>query len=289
MRPVANSKQAGSSKVAPRLRAVQRVPALSCLVAACGSDRISSSAVSFLNWQRHSRLNVQLSVFSFLPVAVGALRNGSDSAQICPKSLQNSTSSHSSASSRIMFKFYSADGPTVEQEEADIERYRARHRRFCRNQQPETTPSAQVEDLDVDEGRTRKISAKWRLQQQQQQQIPVNNQFGDGSEMPINFNAFDFSASPEAFYETEKPLESKAAAPSCQDNQLEQQEGEHDTAGKNGRLWERRFSGFGLPGVPGPTKQLPTLGQDALWGGPMHYTTQDAQRRALYYQPQYFA
>lgn len=181
-----------------------------------------------------------------------------------------------------MFKFYSADGPTVDQKEAEIERYRARHRRLCRNQQPETTPSAQVEDLDVDEGRTRKISAKWR-QQQQQQQMPVNSQFDDGSELPMSFNAFDFSSSPEAFYETEQQtLENKAAAPSCQDNQVEQ-EGEHDAAGKNGRLWERRYSGLG------PTKQLPTLGQDALWGGPVHYATQDAQRRAAFYQPQYYA
>ncbi|KAK1932039.1 hypothetical protein P3T76_012539 [Phytophthora citrophthora] len=185
-----------------------------------------------------------------------------------------------------MFKFYSVGGPTTDQEEAEIERYRARHRRLCRGQKPESMPSAQVEDLDVDEGRTRKISAKWR-QQQQPQQMPVGNQFQDGAEMPMSFNAFDFSASPECFYETEQQaLESKAAAPNCQDNQLEQQEGEQDAAGKNGRLWERRFSGRGLSGQ---TKQMPTLGQDALWGGPVHYATHDAQRRAAFYQPQYYA
>ncbi|KAG2844791.1 hypothetical protein JG687_00003132 [Phytophthora cactorum] len=177
-----------------------------------------------------------------------------------------------------MFQFYSAAGPKLDEKAADIERYRARHRRMCRGQQLDATPSPQVEDLDVEDGRTRKISAKWR-QQTQPQQVPVCNQFHDGAEMHMGFNAFDFSASPEAFNATGQQMESKAASPSCQDNQ--------DTGDKNNSLWERRFPGLRQPGRP--VKQLPTLGQDALWGGRVHYTTQDAQRQTLYYQPQYYA
>ncbi|KAE9046368.1 hypothetical protein PR003_g5544 [Phytophthora rubi] len=180
-----------------------------------------------------------------------------------------------------MFQFYAADGPKFSEEAAEIERFRARHRRLCRGQTPDVTPSPQVEDLDVDDGRTRKISAKWRQQQQQQQQVPpVSNQTDDAnwatdSEMSMGFNAFDFSASPEAFYESEQQQEES-------NNQEEQ-----DDAFKSASLWERRFPGLRQPG--GPIRQLPTLGQDALWGGPAHYATQEAQRRVLYYQPQYYA
>ncbi|EEY57382.1 uncharacterized protein PITG_11233 [Phytophthora infestans T30-4] len=148
-----------------------------------------------------------------------------------------------------MFQFHASESPKVDEKAADIERYRARHRRMCRGQLPDATPSPQIEDLDVEDGRTRKISAKWR-QQTQPQQVPVSNQLHD-AEMHVGFNAFDFSASPEA------------------------------------SLWGRRFPGHQASGHP--VKQLPTLGQEALWGGRVHYTTQDAQRQALYYQPQYYA
>ncbi|GMF17511.1 unnamed protein product [Phytophthora lilii] len=136
----------------------------------------------------------------------------------------------------------------------------------------------------MEDGRTRKISAKWR-QQQQQQQVPVTNQFDDAgwaddAETHVGFNAFDFSASPEAFDGSEQQQgQSKAPAEPSQDNQQVEQEQE----ARNASLWERRRQQDGLG------RQLPTLGQDALWGGPVHYATHDAQRRALYYQPQYYA
>ncbi|GMF20932.1 unnamed protein product [Phytophthora fragariaefolia] len=183
-----------------------------------------------------------------------------------------------------MFQFYGSDAPKPGDDAAEIERFRARHRRLCRGQQPDA-PSAQVEDLDVDDGRTRKVSAKWR-QQQQQLQVPVSNQFDDANwaadaEMHAGFNAFDFSASPEAFGEQQQ----QSNAPR-EDNQLEQDQDEGG-AFKSTSLWERRFTGVRQPG--GPSRQLPTLGKDALWGGPVHYVTHDAQRRALFYQPQYYA
>ncbi|KAF4046736.1 hypothetical protein GN244_ATG01127 [Phytophthora infestans] len=180
-----------------------------------------------------------------------------------------------------MFQFHASESPKVDEKAADIERYRARHRRMCRGQLPDATPSPQIEDLDVEDGRTRKISAKWR-QQTQPQQVPVSNQFHD-AEMHVGFNAFDFSASPEAFHEPqEQQTESKAPA-SGQDNNQQTLHVEHDASS----LWGRRFPGHQASGHP--VKQLPTLGQEALWGGRVHYTTQDAQRQALYYQPQYYA
>ncbi|KAH7477253.1 uncharacterized protein KRP23_7926 [Phytophthora ramorum] len=186
-----------------------------------------------------------------------------------------------------MFQFYASEGPKFGEEAVEIERYRARHRRLCRGQTPDAAPSPQVEDLDVEDGRTRKIPAKWR-QQQQQQQVPVSNQFDEANwtgaaGTHMGFNAFDFSTSPEAFGETgEQQLESKA--PSCQDNQQQEQQQAEDFKSSTGRLWERR-----LQQPDGPAKQLPTLGQDALWGGPVHYATHDAQRRSLFYEPHYYA
>ncbi|KAK1947498.1 hypothetical protein P3T76_001508 [Phytophthora citrophthora] len=64
------------------------------------------------------------------------------------------------------------------------------------------------ESLDVEGGRTRKVSAKWRQRQHQAQRglgfddgiWPVSA----GTEMHIGFNAFDFSACPEAFDEEEE-------------------------------------------------------------------------------------
>lgn len=185
-----------------------------------------------------------------------------------------------------MFSFYASSSPDNNAPAADIERYRAKHRRMCRGQ-PDVSPSSQIEDLDVQDGRTRKISAKWR---QKQQQARLGNQGDDGywpeacgTEMHVGFNAFDFSASPEAFYEPEEPEQQVEDKPRCPENNQSEQQQEFRSAS----LWERRFPGLRQPG--GPIRQLPTLGQDALWGAPVHYATHDAQRRALYYQPQYYA
>ncbi|KAG7379909.1 hypothetical protein PHYPSEUDO_008031 [Phytophthora pseudosyringae] len=106
-----------------------------------------------------------------------------------------------------MFQFMTpalpSGGPRTSLPASEIERFRARHRRLCRGQQAASPSSSRIEALDVDEGRTRKISANWRHKQQQTQ---LRNQFDDGywpksagTEMHLGFNAFDFSASPEAF------------------------------------------------------------------------------------------
>ncbi|KAF4317558.1 hypothetical protein BBO99_00003290 [Phytophthora kernoviae] len=174
----------------------------------------------------------------------------------------------------------------------EIERYRAKHRRLCRGQDQSTTTSSQVEDLDVQDGRTRKISANWR---QKQQQTQLSNQFDDGhwpeaagTEMHVGFNAFDFSASPEAFIEAEEPQQIEEK-PRCQRNSSQEatEQQRMSMEFNSASLWERRFPGLRQPGAP--IRQVPTLGQEAMWGAPVHYATYDAQRRALFYQPQYYA
>ncbi|CAI5724295.1 hypothetical protein KXD40_001001 [Peronospora effusa] len=182
-----------------------------------------------------------------------------------------------------MFRFFTSNGSKFNEQAAEIEKYRARHRQLCRNQQPDATRSTHVEDLDVEDGRTRKISAKWRQEHEHEQQFPVGNQLD--AEMHMSSNAFDFSTSPEAFYETEQQqqqLESKG--PSCQNNQQSEEQTRKRNA--NGSLWERRSL---VRPTSGSARQVPTLGKEALWGSPMHYVTQDAQRQALYFQPQYYA
>ncbi|GMF64542.1 unnamed protein product [Phytophthora lilii] len=179
---------------------------------------------------------------------------------------------------------------------------------------PLVTPP-KVEALDVDEGRTRKISAKWR---QKQQETHIRHQFDDGiwpqaagTEMHLGFNAFDFSASPEAFYdEPEEPLDTDQilfeannheifepglsidVKSMTSEKEVQQTRKEHmaevakqvTSMGFNSAsLWERRFPGLCQP--RGPIQQLPTFTPNSLWGGPVHYATYDDQRRALYYQP----
>jgi hypothetical protein len=203
---------------------------------------------------------------------------------------------------------------------SEIERFRARHRRMARGQQQPA--SVRVESLDVDDGRTRKISATWR----QRQQLAQRNHFDDGiwpqsagTEMHLGFNAFDFSSSPEAFCDdTEEPAETKVLSyeiienggdvfseeqpeAECESEALllevnEQQQQKHlAEVGKqvtamgfnSASLWEQSFPGLRYPG--GPIGQLPTLVEtplsQGLWQPPVHYATYDDQRRALYRQP----
>ncbi|KAE9283127.1 hypothetical protein PF008_g27478 [Phytophthora fragariae] len=185
---------------------------------------------------------------------------------------------------------------------SEIERFRARHRRLCR-ESAALSLSPKVEALDEDGGRTRKISANWR---QKQQRDRLCSEFEDGywpksagTEMHLGFNAFDFSSSPEAFYdEPEEPMEEKAPAyepdqvpfkvlppqlpvePSS-DEDVQQRQHMTEVAkqvtamGFNGAsLWQRRFPGLG------PIQQLSTF-------GPVHYATIGDQRQALYYQPMF--
>lgn len=158
--------------------------------------------------------------------------------------------------------------------------YRARHRLICRGHQSSASPSTQVEDLDIEDGRARKISTKWR--RQQLQQLPVTNQLSNSVETLVGFNAFDFSASPEAFHETQQLNSRKLVSPSNKSNQEDQH-----TNNNHSSLWERRVSVSQQSKIP--ARHVPTLGKDALWGGQVHYSTQDAQRQALYHRPQYYA
>ncbi|KAE8915687.1 hypothetical protein PF005_g22055 [Phytophthora fragariae] len=96
----------------------------------------------------------------------------------------------------------------------EVERFRARHRRLCRDHHENSPPNAKIESLDEDDGRTRKISAKWRerrlLQQTWHQHEDGYWPKSAGTEMHLGFNAFDFTASPEAFNnEPDDPIEIK--------------------------------------------------------------------------------
>ncbi|KAG7389569.1 hypothetical protein PHYPSEUDO_010214 [Phytophthora pseudosyringae] len=186
-----------------------------------------------------------------------------------------------------------SDSGQFSEEAAEIERFRARHRRMCRGQQQAATATApSIEALDVDDGRTRKISAKWRLKQQQTQR---RNRHEDGlwpqsagTEMHIGFNAFDFSSSPEAFYD--EPEEAKASSSAQEDAEERRRQHMAEVATQvtamgfnSASLWEQSFPGLRQPG--GPIRQLPTHGQhsmaQSLWRPPVHCD----QRRA---QPPYY-
>ncbi|KAL3670473.1 hypothetical protein V7S43_004792 [Phytophthora oleae] len=91
--------------------------------------------------------------------------------------------------------------PSFPPQESEIERFRARHRRLCRDQQ-KSVATSKIENLDQDEGRTRKISSNWPQKHRQVSSLQYEDGFWPGSagtEMRLAFNAFDFSASPEAF------------------------------------------------------------------------------------------
>ncbi|GMF49244.1 unnamed protein product [Phytophthora fragariaefolia] len=139
-----------------------------------------------------------------------------------------------------MFQFVppalAAGGPWFEQEAAEIERFRARHRRLHRAQ-PQPAAVARVEALDEDDGRRRKVSAKWRHKQQQQQQQqtergpfesgawPQQSALDHADEALGGFNAFDFSASPETFYG--EPQHSDAGLQQQQQEEDEEQRRQH--------------------------------------------------------------
>ncbi|KAL3670474.1 hypothetical protein V7S43_004793 [Phytophthora oleae] len=147
------------------------------------------------------------------------------------------------------------------EEAAEIERFRARHRRLLRARQQQVPSS--VESLDENDGRRRKISSKWRQKQQNSQQNETWRQ-------PVSsFNAFDFSTSPEAFCD-----ESEAPVGPCATLQDEQHMAEvarqvtsmgfHCT-----NMWQARSNWEPTPKA-------------------MHYSTCSNQRQTLY-QPQSYA
>ncbi|KAJ8576318.1 hypothetical protein ON010_g2894 [Phytophthora cinnamomi] len=105
----------------------------------------------------------------------------------------------------------SPDTLFISDEAADVERFRDRHRRLCRDHQENSAPNSKhVESLDEDDGRTRKVSANWRdkLQTWRQHEDGYWPESA-GTEMHLGFNAFDFSASPEAFNDEPEALEIK--------------------------------------------------------------------------------
>ncbi|KAE8915573.1 hypothetical protein PF005_g30937 [Phytophthora fragariae] len=200
-----------------------------------------------------------------------------------------------------MFQFLppAAGGPKFDEEAAEIERFRARHRRLHRDQPPAASSASRVEALDEDGGRRRKVSAKWR-HKHQQQQAPHRGPFDD-AEMLVGFNAFDFSASPEAFHD--EPQHVEAANAEMQQQQDEEERRQHmaqvaqqvSAMGFNtASLWEQRLPGLRQPG--GPIRQVPAaIGQSSpclsLWRPPaqMPFAPHDDQRRCLHSQAQFFA
>lgn len=156
----------------------------------------------------------------------------------------------------------------INDEAAEIERFRARHRRLLRTQQQQFSPaSLKVEDLDEDDGRKRKISANWHLKQQQARASKLQDDShwrqSAGAEMLAGLNAFDFSTSPEAFYEDP-----------CAAVQNDTQRQQH---------------------MAHVAKQVTSMGFHcaSMWeltaAPTAHYTTCDDQLQALYHQPQYYA
>ncbi|EGZ16887.1 hypothetical protein PHYSODRAFT_330939 [Phytophthora sojae] len=204
-----------------------------------------------------------------------------------------------------------AGGPKFDEEAAEIERFRARHRRLHRDQ-PGAVGSAasRVEALDEDGGRRRKVSAKWRQQQQQQQQhhhhhhhhhhIPHHQSAHrgpfedvDDAELHGGFNAFDFSASPEAFFHDEpRQVEAAAAEQQAQrlQQQLQQQQREEEEEQRRQHMAHvaQQVSAMGFNTASLWEQSSPCLG---MWRPPvqMPYAPHDDQRQCLHGQPQFFA
>ncbi|KAG1686521.1 hypothetical protein DVH05_006487 [Phytophthora capsici] len=165
---------------------------------------------------------------------------------------------------------------------------------MCRGQQSNAATSS-IEALDVDDGRTRKISAKWRQKQQQQRNSHDDGIWPQsaGTEMHMGFNAFDFSSSPEAFYEdTEELVKARPEMP-VEDEEEKRRQHMANVAKQvtamgfnSASLWEQSFPGLRQPG--GPIRQLPAYGHgsmnQSLWRPPVTY---EDQRRALCQQPGY--
>jgi hypothetical protein len=184
-------------------------------------------------------------------------------------------------SATTMFQFVlPSAGPAFGEEAAEIERFRACQRRLRRGQQQTASSSAAIASLDVDDGRARKISSKWR---QRQQQSRVRRQREDGAwpqsagtEMHVGFNAFDFSSSPEAF--CEDPAPAKPAESNESEARMAKVAKQVSAMGFNSAsLWES--------GHPAGQTSLPPC----LWQPPAHFTTFDDQRRGFYGQPQHYA
>ncbi|KAG6614645.1 uncharacterized protein IUM83_04119 [Phytophthora cinnamomi] len=209
-----------------------------------------------------------------------------------------------------MFQFMpaAAGGPKFDEEAAEIERFRARHRHLHRGHAPAGGSVSRVEALDEDGGRRRKVSAKWRHKQQPQQlQAPLRGPFdveqvgdaGDDADMHVGFNAFDFSASPETFYDDEPEHPQAEAAAQQQDEEGRRQHmaevaKQVSAMGFNtASLWEQSLPGLRQPG--GPIRQVPVaaLTQSApclgMWRPPVQLAPRGDQRRCLYAQPQFFA
>ncbi|KAK1945467.1 hypothetical protein P3T76_002515 [Phytophthora citrophthora] len=203
---------------------------------------------------------------------------------------------------------------------SEIEKFRARHRRLCRVQQQSLSPSPRIESLDVDDGRRRKTSAQWRQKKQNCNQLDDGYwPKSAGTEMHLGFNAFDFSASPEGFYDealepvvvkvpiiesgrqnddelfNDEPEPAGEVEPAFENDEVQKRKQQMTDVAKqvtamgfnSTSLWEQRCS------IRESNQQLSTyrkgLNAQCHWGPPVHYATHDDQRRALYHQPQYYA
>ncbi|POM72684.1 Hypothetical protein PHPALM_10565 [Phytophthora palmivora] len=123
--------------------------------------------------------------------------------------------------------------------------------------------------------------------------------------MHLGFNAFDFSASPEAFCDDpEEALEIKSPTIDAKQQDEEQPEpsveiepasADEDERKQHMDNVAKQVNAMGFNSVSiirqsgGPIRQLPTLYHNLRWEIPVHYAIYDDQRRALYYRPQHYA
>ncbi|CAI5716654.1 unnamed protein product [Peronospora destructor] len=119
-----------------------------------------------------------------------------------------------------------SSGPKFGSEVSEIERFRACQRHLYRGQAVATSLT-KIEKLDIDNGRTRKISAN-------RQRVQCCSEDDDGiwpksagTETHLGYNAFDFSTSPEAFYnEPEEPVTTKEFAAPAETGTTHNQHGQ---------------------------------------------------------------
>jgi hypothetical protein len=159
---------------------------------------------------------------------------------------------------------------------AKLEEYRARLRRSSRKPNQNWSGSAQVDSLDVEGGRARKIPAKWRRNEQRRTGVDDGHwPQAAGTEMHVGYNAFDFSSCPEAFEDVGEP-----ASPFIQPQQMSSVEKEVTSM----RFTSAAMWGSSVPGTLGGSKQHAAPDQNDMRRPPLHSVSIDERCRALYYQ-----
>ncbi|CAH0517288.1 unnamed protein product [Peronospora belbahrii] len=143
---------------------------------------------------------------------------------------------------QCMTSVLSSSDPNLSSDISEIEQFRARRRLLCRGQTTAMSPTENEEPI-VEDGRMRKFSATWQQKQQLEQ---CHRQYDHaiwprsaGIEMCMGYNAFDFSASPEVFYdEPIEPIVTKDYAAQAKQQDIGEVQELHMTdMTKRQRLW----------------------------------------------------